>query len=450
MRFVYFTHSLASCWNHGNAHFLRGVLRELIACAATQVEAFEPGGSWSLRNLLDGPRRGRSRRLSRAPIPELSVAHSTTLTSIVEAAARRRRRRDRARMERALARRRHRPSAAARRAASRCCSTTRIIARSAIRRRSAPSTSTATTACSPSARRWPRSTAAGAGATASSSGTRPPTRACSTRRPTRAEREGLVWIGNWGDGERSAELESFLLRPGARPSACRSTSTACAIRTQALDDARAGTARAIAAGSRMRGARDLRPPSRDRARAAPLLRRRAAGHPDHPGVRGAGLRHPARLRAVARCGGSVPARRRISWSRQTRREMERHLAALRDDPALRAALVASGLETIRARHTCAHRVDELLAIVERIARRARRRRCAHEDRLLRLEPAVLLLERRRDLLSRAAQRSRRAAAIDITFYEPDAFDRQKHRDIDPPDWADARRLSGDRGSGAAA
>jgi hypothetical protein len=21
MRFVYFTHSLASCWNHGNAHF---------------------------------------------------------------------------------------------------------------------------------------------------------------------------------------------------------------------------------------------------------------------------------------------------------------------------------------------------------------------------------------------------------------------------------------------
>ncbi len=24
---------------------------------------------------------------------------------------------------------------------------------------------------------------------------------------------------------------------------------------------------------------------------------------------------------------------------------------------------------------------------------------------------------------------------DVHFYEPDAFDRQKHRDIDPPDWA---------------
>ncbi len=31
MRIVYFTHSLASCWNHGNAHFLRGVLSELRA-----------------------------------------------------------------------------------------------------------------------------------------------------------------------------------------------------------------------------------------------------------------------------------------------------------------------------------------------------------------------------------------------------------------------------------
>jgi len=34
---------------------------------------------------------------------------------------------------------------------------------------------------------------------------------------------------------------------------------------------------------------------------------------------------------------------------------------------LRASLVASGLETIRARHSCAHRVDELLEIVARLA-----------------------------------------------------------------------------------
>ena len=29
-----------------------------------------------------------------------------------------------------------------------------------------------------------------------------------------------------------------------------------------------------------------------------------------------------------------------------------------------------------------------------------------------------------------------SAATAITFYEPDAFDRQQHRDIDPPDWAE--------------
>jgi spore maturation protein CgeB len=46
--------------------------------------------------------------------------------------------------------------------------------------------------------------------------------------------------------------------------------------------------------------------------------------------------------------------------------MVRHLSALRDDPALRRALVESGLETIRARHSCSHRVDELLGMLSRL------------------------------------------------------------------------------------
>jgi spore maturation protein CgeB len=29
-----------------------------------------------------------------------------------------------------------------------------------------------------------------------------------------------------------------------------------------------------------------------------------------------------------------------------------------------------------------------------------------------------------------------ARGHEVVFYEPDAFDRQKHRDIDPPDWAE--------------
>ena len=51
MKIIYFTHSLASCWNHGNAHFLRGVLREL-AALGHHVRALEPQGAWSLENLL--------------------------------------------------------------------------------------------------------------------------------------------------------------------------------------------------------------------------------------------------------------------------------------------------------------------------------------------------------------------------------------------------------------
>ena len=36
------------------------------------------------------------------------------------------------------------------------------------------------------------------------------------------------------------------------------------------------------------------------------------------------------------------------------------------DPDLRAGLAAKGLSTIHARHTCAHRVDELFAVVARL------------------------------------------------------------------------------------
>ncbi|MBW4022871.1 MAG: glycosyltransferase [Proteobacteria bacterium] len=51
MKIVYFTHSLISCWNHGNAHFLRGVMRALVA-DGHDVRLYEPEQSWSRENLL--------------------------------------------------------------------------------------------------------------------------------------------------------------------------------------------------------------------------------------------------------------------------------------------------------------------------------------------------------------------------------------------------------------
>jgi spore maturation protein CgeB len=50
MHVVMFYHSLVSDWNHGNAHFLRGVCTELMALGHT-LRVFEPEGGWSVSNL---------------------------------------------------------------------------------------------------------------------------------------------------------------------------------------------------------------------------------------------------------------------------------------------------------------------------------------------------------------------------------------------------------------
>jgi spore maturation protein CgeB len=44
-------------------------------------------------------------------------------------------------------------------------------------------------------------------------------------------------------------------------------------------------------------------------------------------------------------------------------QMERHMKAVLNDPNLRSALIENGLKAIRSRHSCAHRADQLLAIL---------------------------------------------------------------------------------------
>ena len=51
MKIVMFYHSLYSDWNHGNAHFLRGIVKELQK-RGHDVDVYEPEGGWSLQNLL--------------------------------------------------------------------------------------------------------------------------------------------------------------------------------------------------------------------------------------------------------------------------------------------------------------------------------------------------------------------------------------------------------------
>ncbi len=54
LRIAYFAHSLRSDWNNGNAHFLRGLLRAL-GVQGHQVTVFEPASEWSLENLRQEP-----------------------------------------------------------------------------------------------------------------------------------------------------------------------------------------------------------------------------------------------------------------------------------------------------------------------------------------------------------------------------------------------------------
>jgi len=51
MRIVMFYHSLLSDWNHGNAHFLRGVVSEMRS-RNYDIQVYEPKEAWSLENLL--------------------------------------------------------------------------------------------------------------------------------------------------------------------------------------------------------------------------------------------------------------------------------------------------------------------------------------------------------------------------------------------------------------
>ena len=50
MKFVLFYHSLVSDWNHGNAHFLRGIISELLS-RGHDVRVMEPSDGWSREQL---------------------------------------------------------------------------------------------------------------------------------------------------------------------------------------------------------------------------------------------------------------------------------------------------------------------------------------------------------------------------------------------------------------
>jgi spore maturation protein CgeB len=74
LRFRFFAHSWISDWNHGNAHFLRGLVRELLKLGH-EVRCYEELGAWSLANLVrnEGDLASQAIDKFRQTYPELDV-----------------------------------------------------------------------------------------------------------------------------------------------------------------------------------------------------------------------------------------------------------------------------------------------------------------------------------------------------------------------------------------
>jgi spore maturation protein CgeB len=352
-----FCHSLVSDWNHGNAHFLRGVARELHR-RGHEIDVLEPADSWSRANLLadagqdaiDGFHAAfpelRSRRYDRLDLAlgreladaDLVIVHDWNEPWLVAAIGAHRRRHPGYTLLFYDAHHRAASSPGQIDAFDLSGYDGALVFGSVIRDIYMEH------GWVPRVYVWHEA--------ADTQLFRP--------LPGVEKTSDLVWVGNWGDGERNEELREFLLEP----------------------------ARSLRLSGHVHGVRYP-----DQAVRAV----RAAGL-DYEGwlpnyeVPGAFAEHRVTVhvprRAYMRLVPGVPTIRMFEalacaiplvaapWQdserlfragvdylvARDRAEMTARLKMLLDEPQIAAQIAASGLERIRERHTCAHRVDELLAI----------------------------------------------------------------------------------------
>jgi spore maturation protein CgeB len=357
VRFALFYHSLVSDWNHGNAHFLRGVVHELKA-RGHEVVVFEPRDGWSRRNLV-AEHGGRPIAEFAAAFPNLRaleydletldldallgavdvvIVHEWNQPELVERLGRHR---VRGGAYRLLFHDTHHRAVSAARDFDRfgldgydgILAFGEAVREIYLRRGWAR-------------RAWTWHEAADV----------------RLFRPLQgAQRAGdLVWIGNWGDGERRAELKTFLLEPVRRlklaarvygvrypDHALRTLATAGAVYGGWLPNYRVPEVFAEFAVT-------VHVPRRPYVQALPgiptirVFEALACGIPlvSAPWDDTEGLFTPGRDFLTAPNGVA----------------MRTALRAVLNEPGLAEELTAHGLRTIRAQHTCGHRVEELLGI----------------------------------------------------------------------------------------
>ncbi len=356
-----FCHSLVSCWNHGNAHFLRGVCSEL-AARGHEVRVFEPRDGWSRSNLLadhgDAPvarfhevypaLRSRTYDLATLDLDEaldgvgLCLVHEWNAPELV---ARIGAHRAATRSYRVFFHDTH----------HRALSDPRAMAAYDLRHYDG------VLAFGEALRQvyLERGWAARAFTWHEAADTR-------VFRPLPADPSvpggDLVFVGNWGDDERTAELDEFLLEPARR--------LRLATRVHGVRYPGPGLEALRRAGVTYGGfvpnfevprifARHrvtVHVPRRPYARALPgiptirVFEALACGLPlvCAPWSDAEGLFRPGVDYLTAADGEA----------------MRRMLRLLVADRSTAVEVAAQGLERIRTRHTCAHRVDELLAVLD--------------------------------------------------------------------------------------
>jgi spore maturation protein CgeB len=356
MRVVIFCHSLVSDWNHGNAHFLRGICSELIE-RGHALRVLAPRNGWSCANLVaehgDAPLEEFARAFPHLSSDDYELEH-LDLDAVLDHAdlvlvhewsppelvRRVGEHRARAGGYRLLFHDTHHRAATQPEQMARfdlrhydgVLAFGEVIRRIYLDRGWAE-------------RAWTWHEAA------------------DTRvfHPLPRERsDDLVWIGNWGDGERTAELREFLFDPVRR---LRLSGSIHGVRYPWR-----GRLRIRMSGLRYRGW-----VANHRAPELFATHRVTVHVPRRPYVRKLpGIPTIRPFEALA-CGIPLVS---APWEDAERLfrpgedylvagdggEMRAHLRAVLSDPGVADELRRNGLQTIAARHTCAHRVDELMDI----------------------------------------------------------------------------------------
>lgn len=362
MRVVLFYHSLVSDWNHGNAHFLRGICSEL-AARGHEVAVYEPRDAWSVANLVAEHGTAPLAEFARAFPALRSVSFDARTLDLHEAL-------DSADLvivhewnEHALVQRigehrRDNPHYRLLFHDTHHRSVTQPESMAAYDLRHYDGVLAFGSVIRDLYRRHGWAQRAWTWHEAADVRVFGP-------RPVDRKDGDLVWVGNWGDDERTQELREFLLEP-VRELKLRARIHGVRYPRHAIDELREANidyagwianykAPQVFAHYRV----TVHVPRRPYVEALPgiptirIFEALACGIPlvSAPWDDSEGLFEPGVDYLVANDGA----------------QMRSHLRDVLGDSELARSLADQGRRTILARHTCAHRVDELLAIHEEIA-----------------------------------------------------------------------------------